>query len=223
LGAQRLKGFDRPELLAQLLAPGPPESFPPPKTPAHESVGTTVSLPAPIFGHEREQALPHERLLALREGQGGLLLIGGEAGIGKTTLAETLDYEAAVGGITVLIGRAYDLTETPPYGSWRDLFAHYRAEAGPPLPAPFAAGTGATAPASQAALFAAAIAFFEELARQQPLLTLLDDTHWADSASLAIRCWWPTSVVRAGRHAAQSGRFDEGWTNSPRGCTPSIP
>ncbi len=187
LGAQRLKDFDRPELLAQLIAPGLPAEFPPPKAPTREPAGLAIPPPPPIFGREREQALLHERLLALREGHGGLVLIGGEAGIGKTTLAETLAYEATAGGLTVLIGRAYDLTETPPYGPWRDLFAHYRAaDGGPSLPAPFAPGGEAVAPASQAALFAATIAFFEELARQRSLLLLLDDLHWADSASLEL-------------------------------------
>ena len=187
LGAQRLKDFDRPELLAQLIAPGLPDEFPPPKAPAREPAGLAIPPPPPIFGREREQALLHERLLALREGHGGLVLIGGEAGIGKTTLAETLAYEATAGGLTVLIGRAYDLTETPPYGPWRDLFAHYRAaDGGPSLPASFAPGGEAVAPASQAALFAATIAFFEELARQRSLLLLLDDLHWADSASLEL-------------------------------------
>ncbi len=39
LGAQRLKDFDRPEFLAQLIARGLPDEFPPPKAPAREPAG----------------------------------------------------------------------------------------------------------------------------------------------------------------------------------------
>ena len=55
-------------------------------------------------------------------GHGSLVLIGGEAGIGKTALAEALCREAAEQGALVLVGRCYDLTETPPYGPWVELF-----------------------------------------------------------------------------------------------------
>ena len=56
-------------------------------------------------------------------GAGRLVLIGGEAGIGKTALAEALLAEAAEQGALVLVGRCYDLSETPPYGPWREALA----------------------------------------------------------------------------------------------------
>ena len=37
----------------------------------------------PLVGREREQALMREQLAAALEGEGGLALIGGEAGIGR--------------------------------------------------------------------------------------------------------------------------------------------
>ena len=55
-------------------------------------------------------------------GRGRLVLLGGEAGIGKTTLARDLAAEAAARGVRVLTGACYDLTNTPPYGPWLDLF-----------------------------------------------------------------------------------------------------
>jgi hypothetical protein len=79
-------------------------------------------------------------------GTGSLVLIGGEAGIGKTALAEALCRDAADQGALVLVGRCFDLAETPPYGPWVDLFARYQPAAGmPPLPEVFA-HTGTVGP-----------------------------------------------------------------------------
>src|SRR5262249_41922746 len=65
-------------------------------------------------------------------GRGSLVLIGGEAGIGKSTLAEALADEAASQGALVLVGGAHDLAETPPYGPWAELLAGAPAESGQP-------------------------------------------------------------------------------------------
>src|SRR5947209_8454816 len=90
---------------------------------------TTPSLPgsAPLLvGRERECAVLREHLTAALAGRGSLVLIGGEAGIGKTALAETVCQEATEQGALVLIGRCFDLTETPAYGPWLYLFDRYQ-------------------------------------------------------------------------------------------------
>src|SRR5262245_12227662 len=80
------------------------------------------ALPASILvGRAREQTLLREHLAEALAGRGGLVLIGGEAGIGKSALAEALATEAAARGARVLVGRCYDLIEMPPYGPWTDL------------------------------------------------------------------------------------------------------
>src|SRR5438270_4034233 len=81
---------------------------------------------SPLVGRDRELAILRERLTAALAGHGGLVLIGGEAGIGKTALAEALCREAEDRGALVLVGRCYDLTETPPYGPWLEIFERYR-------------------------------------------------------------------------------------------------
>ena len=82
------------------------------------------SAPSALVGRERDLATLRERLASALAGHGSLVLISGEAGIGKTTLAEALCQEAAEQGALVLVGRCYDLTETPPYGPWVGLFGH---------------------------------------------------------------------------------------------------
>ena len=115
------------------------------------------------------------------------MLIGGEAGIGKTTLAEELCHEAEAHGALVLVGRCYDLTETPPYGPFTDLFTRYQpANTPPPLPPAFARRGTVQAVASQAELFGQVQDFLTALTRARPVLVLLDDLHWADAASLDL-------------------------------------
>jgi predicted ATPase len=136
-----------------------------------------------LVGRERELTTLREHLAAALAGRGGLVLIGGEAGIGKTTLAEATLREAADGGATVLVGRCYDLTETPPYGPWRDLFAH-----APDAGAGFAGSLEGEAGAvpNQGALFDRVRIFFADLAARRPVVAFLDDLHWADPASLDL-------------------------------------
>src|SRR4051794_28646661 len=69
--------------------------------------------PPALVGRERELALLREYLSAALDGRGSLVLIGGEAGIGKTALAEALCREASEQGALVLVGRCFDLAETP--------------------------------------------------------------------------------------------------------------
>jgi DNA-binding CsgD family transcriptional regulator len=147
---------------------------------AEPVVATALSgTPGPLLvGRVHEQAMLRERLAHALAGHGSLVLISGEAGIGKTALAEMLVCEAVEQGVLVLAGRCYDLTETPPYGPWAEALA--RAEA---LTPPDLTGGGA---GSQAALFAQVYEYLAALAQSQPLLLLLDDLHWADPASLDL-------------------------------------
>jgi DNA-binding CsgD family transcriptional regulator len=143
--------------------------------------------PAPLVGREREQDALRQHLDVAFAGRGRLVLVGGEAGIGKTALTEALGREAAERGALVLVGRCYDLSETPPYGPWVELFARYRrADDRPAPPGAFAHGTTVGAVASQAELFQQVLDFFAALAARRPPVLVLDDAHWMDPASLDL-------------------------------------
>src|SRR3954454_13235411 len=138
------------------------------------------SFPPPLVGRDRELALLRDRLAAAQGGRGSLVLIGGEAGIGKTALAGVVGDEATAAGARVLVGHCYDRTETPPYGPWREIGRRVEAlPAAPPVPR----FDGAT---SQTDLFAQGRAFLAAMAVARPLLLVLEDLHWADTASLDL-------------------------------------
>lgn len=146
----------------------------------------------PLFGRARELAVLRDRLRAAIEGRGGLVLVGGTAGSGKTALASALVREAAARGCLALVGHCYDLTETPPYEPWTELFGGYLAHADlPPLPASLTGESGLTdgpamAAASRAALFRQVRELLQAIARREPLVLVLDDLHWSDPASLEL-------------------------------------
>ncbi|HEX5503872.1 MAG TPA: AAA family ATPase, partial [Thermomicrobiales bacterium] len=162
---------------------------------------------APLVGRAREQAALRERLTAALAGRGGLALVGGEAGIGKTALAEALGREAATAGALVLAGHCYDLTETPPYGPWAEALAGLPADS--EHPASPLAGEAAAETEDQGALFARVRDHLATGARRQPLVLLLEDLHWADPGSLDLLRFLARGLAAAPLLVVATYREDE--------------
>jgi hypothetical protein len=59
-----------------------------------------------LVGRDIERDVLRDRLPAAGQGQGGTVLISGEAGIGKSALLADFAADAGVAGATVLTGRA---------------------------------------------------------------------------------------------------------------------
>ncbi|HET9014903.1 MAG TPA: AAA family ATPase, partial [Thermomicrobiaceae bacterium] len=140
-----------------------------------------------LVGRERERSLLRAQLETALHGRGGLVLVSGDAGIGKTTLLEDLATDAEKTGCFVLWGHAYDLTVTPPYGPWVELAASYvPTDNLPSFPAFLHGGAALAAVGSQEALFAQTWDFFATVATTRPVVLLVEDLHWADQESLAL-------------------------------------
>jgi DNA-binding CsgD family transcriptional regulator len=158
-------------------------------------MGSLAGVSAPfgtaprLVGREREQRLLRDALASALGGRGGLVLVAGEAGIGKTALARGFAREARAQGAAVLLGRAFDLSEPPPYGVWLDLLAGGatgdQSERLGELRAALQPRAGQTG-GSQAAIFERVFAGLAGLAGRCPLVCVLDDLHWADPASLDL-------------------------------------
>ncbi|HUG14111.1 MAG TPA: BREX system ATP-binding domain-containing protein, partial [Thermomicrobiales bacterium] len=140
-----------------------------------------------VVGRQRELEMLQRRLSAMLAGRGGVVLIGGEAGIGKTTLVDLLRRQAQKRGALVLTGHCYDLTATPPYGPWLELTDRYAAGPGlPELPPVLRRSTGVGELSNQLELFEVARSFFADLSAARPLVLVLEDLHWSDPASLDL-------------------------------------
>lgn len=165
--------------------------------------------PAGVFvGRERELA---ELLVALDDaisGQGRLVLMAGEPGIGKSRLGEELAGRARAVGAQVLAGRCWEAGGAPAYWPWVQAMRAYarmtdtellRRQLGasggelvtllpelcqrfPDLPDP----SSSEAEGARVRLFDAAVSFLTSAAEARALLLILDDLHAADEPSLLL-------------------------------------
>ncbi|MGA7670831.1 MAG: BREX system ATP-binding domain-containing protein [Nitrolancea sp.] len=148
-----------------------------------------------IVGRDREQATLRQALDDMLAGHGSLVLVSGEAGIGKTTLVEWLASEASTEGCLVIRGGCYDLTATPPYGPW--IEALRTVPLGDQLPSIPSFVNDAEAFASlrgQEMLFATVATFLVQVATAFPVVVFLDDLHWSDQGTLEFLRVWSRSI-----------------------------
>ena len=161
-----------------------------------------------FVGRESEQSdIRHFLDLAIA-GRGGLVLIGGEPGIGKTRLVEEISADARGRGVVVLTGHCYDMQGMQPYLPFVEVL-----EAGVRSIEPGALLTALGDAAPEAAKLmpqlrhtfpdiAPAIElpleqerryllnslrdFFVRAAQWRPLVVVVEDLHWADEGSLLL-------------------------------------
>ena len=145
-----------------------------------------------IVGRDSELARVGSLLDDALAGRGRLILCTGEAGIGKTRVAEEIAALAAARGAAVVWNRATDPGSSPPYGLWRvavdslgtgpadDLWS---AALGPRPPS--SAGSD-VASSQRFELFAQLRRRLADAAEEHGLVLVVDDLQWADEASLTL-------------------------------------
>lgn len=208
------------ELLRMPAAQAGPMAAPQPaaaERPVHE---------APLVGRDDELAALLAALDTARAGCGQLLLLLGEAGVGKTRLGDELTARAQDLGLRVLAGRCHESQRLLPLAPWVEALrlagvaadgallqalAPWRADLSSLLPelapaAPAQAHEG-SALARQARLFEALIQLLGRLASRSPMLLRVEDLHWADAPSLGLlgalarrAGSWPLMLVASARH-----------------------
>jgi len=164
-----------------------------------------------FVGREREIARLDQCLRRALAGQGYLILLEGEAGVGKTRLTYHTLQTAAANGATIISATCQTLERQLPFAPLADAISRYLHElpdtALPSLPTASLAQLGQIIPSLQdrlpelpvwshettlrsdenrQRLIDGIVAFLAALARARPLVFFLDDLHWADVDTLAV-------------------------------------
>jgi DNA-binding CsgD family transcriptional regulator/HPt (histidine-containing phosphotransfer) domain-containing protein len=160
-------------------------------------VGSTV-------GRESALAQLDATLDALEAGEPGCIALDGEPGIGKTHLLTELHRRAEERGYLVLRGSATEFERDLPFGVWADTLDAYVASQELDLGGAWTAENareladivpslhrrartqGGSVPDERYRAHRAARTLLELLARDRPLVVVLDDLHWADEASIEL-------------------------------------
>ena len=194
LGKLALKGVSEPVATLQVRYEAP--------------VGPALPPTVPFVGREGEMRQLSRRLADATAGRGGLVLVAGEPGIGKTRLAEQLAERAKGQGALVFGGGCFEGDWAPPYAPFVEAIdAHIATSEADELRVDLGPGAGPLAhlvPRVRDALpdlsepvplrpdeerfrlLDAVAQFLIACSRRAPVLLCLDDLHWADKGTVAM-------------------------------------
>ncbi|HYV22018.1 MAG TPA: AAA family ATPase [Candidatus Bathyarchaeia archaeon] len=115
-------------------------------------------------------------------GRGRTVLVSGEAGVGKTAMLRDFVKRARAIGTRVLVSECTEIEARRPFGPFMDIArAANRADA-----LPVASSDTAAAAGDRYRLYSAFANLFGDLARERPIVIVIEDLQWADEASLEL-------------------------------------
>jgi class 3 adenylate cyclase/tetratricopeptide (TPR) repeat protein len=177
-----------------------------------------TSLDRPLVDRTAERAAAGRAMEALASGEGGLVTVEGEPGIGKSRLADEWLRQAREHSVRTFLGAGSDIDDSTPYHAWRPIFAallgleaikdgetrtarlldrlkgnedHLRLS---PLLGPM---VSVDLPDNESTAQMAGVvrgdntrdlltALIREEAAKGPLMLVIEDAHWLDSASSSL-------------------------------------
>ncbi|MCA9829411.1 MAG: AAA family ATPase, partial [Dehalococcoidia bacterium] len=195
---------DAAEVLA-LLEKVDPEERPVPRSEGH----VLERLARGVFvGREKELERLRSSFDEALSGHGGLVMLVGEPGIGKTRTAQELETYARMRGAQVLWGRNHENSGAPAFWPWVQVGRHWGSTNDVASLSSFLAAGGGDlvrlfpelrgvagfveppamqdGAAAQFRLFDAFAGFVRTISETKPTVITLDDLHWADKPTLQL-------------------------------------
>jgi len=173
-----------------------------------EPAGLALAERTPFVGREEERLQLRQLLEHATRGEGTLVMIGGESGVGKTRLSQELAQEARERGVLTLTGHCYEMEGAPPHipfieileaagrvvppEAFREALGDAAPEVAKLMPElrrmfpDIPPATELPAEQERRYLFNSILEFVERASRAQPLLLVLEDLHWGDDSSLLL-------------------------------------
>ena len=209
------------ELYQEILATRPPSAVEEEsRAPAISPVSAAIPLMSepqahepPLVGREREVQLLGRILDQTWSGQGLVVAITGEAGIGKSRVADEVLTEARRRGGLILVARCHETEQILPFAPWVNAFRElppdrlaealtglrpaWRIELGRLLPELASEPPGPDVSPGALRLFEAVAQLLHHLAAGQAVVALLEDLHWADEMSIRLLAFLGRRVQKA--------------------------
>ena len=168
---------------------------------AGRSAGVAVGI-TPLVGREPELRFLHTRLITPKT-RPQLIVVMGEAGIGKTRLIDETGRRIRLDGVRTLAARGAEFEDCIPLNPIIDVLTQLSEEDLSALGEPWISVLRGLLPIAHGVrektmppplrplsvsrrLMEAFLLLFEQLSGPQPLALFLDDVHWMDETSLAV-------------------------------------
>src|SRR3989442_8608469 len=196
----------------------------------------------PFVGRVKEMARLRAKFDEARAGHGGLVMLVGEPGIGKSRTIEEFAEHARAGGALVLAGRCFEGEWAPPYAPFGEAIAGYAKDAAPDaLRADLGYGAPPVAPLvpslrerlpdiaepvplnpdeERFRLLDAVSQFIIATSARAPVVLVIDDLHWADGGTIAM-LRHVARFLSGHRRSCWVPTATSNWTASTRWPTPS--
>lgn len=205
-GTVTLKGVSEP-IRVWSVAPGEaaagpvqePTGLPLPAGDLRQSAPSGHLVCPILVGRESELNAYRRVLEEAVDGRGRLLFVSGEPGVGKSAFVREAVRVATPSGYRILPGAAVQWERGLPYAPFlsalragfvgpalRDVVGRAAPDIGPLLPELGQAGAAADSPIERHRIARSFTELFQAIARQAPLLLVLEDLHWVDEASIAL-------------------------------------
>ncbi|MDW3213639.1 MAG: BTAD domain-containing putative transcriptional regulator [Ilumatobacteraceae bacterium] len=139
----------------------------------------------PIVGRDLELGRLTAALDRARTGSGAVIVIDGEAGVGKSALALTLANAAAASGMSVGIGHSPETRDAPALWPWAQVLRQLGGERDAGEDAGIIGSTGMIGDddAAPAARRTRVVRRIVDHAKAAPTLVVIDDVQWSDGPS----------------------------------------
>ena len=176
---------------------------PAPVEPAAQAAASPPAFAPPpppgLVGREQPLAHLRSRLGSALAGDGAVVLVTGDPGIGKTRLVEAAAAELGE-SVSVAWGRCQEGAGNAAFWPWVEALRSVLADVAPPRTAratlahllpelaeePLAAAMHLDGEAARLRLYDAAVQLLTAAAAQRPVIVVLEDLHWADASSLRL-------------------------------------
>jgi DNA-binding CsgD family transcriptional regulator/tetratricopeptide (TPR) repeat protein len=162
------------------------------------------ALRRPFVGREAELQSLHARRRDASSGRGGVVLVGGDAGIGKTRLVS--EFERGISNRRAVLCRATTREHgAPPFAPIAELIRTLD---------PLQKSTSAAA--SRDEFFERALESFERVSRHRTVVASIDDLHWAEPSAIELL------MLLAREAASQRVLFVATYRSAPGDSSPSV-